>query len=59
MATNTKKEAKKKPLTELGKTYLKYKVCISGAADTTYAPAGTVEKAIEVGGRWRRAAPCS
>ena len=39
----------KKKLSELGKTYLKYKVCISGAADTTYAPSGTVEKALEVG----------
>ncbi len=38
-----------KKLSELGKTYLKYKVCISGAADTAYAPAGTVEKAMEVG----------
>jgi len=42
-----KKKVKK--LSDLGKTYLKYKVCISGAADTTYAPKGTVEKAIEVG----------
>lgn len=47
--TKRKRESKKKFLSELGKTYLKYKVCISGAADTTYAPAGAVEKAMEVG----------
>jgi len=30
-------------------SYLKYKICISGAAEIEHAPAGTVEKAIEVG----------
>lgn len=44
-----KRESRKKLLSELGKAYLKYKVCISGAADTTYAPAGAIEKAVEVG----------
>ncbi len=46
-----KKDAtkKKRPLSELGKAHLKFKVCISGAADMTYAPPGTIEKAMEVG----------
>ncbi len=45
--TTLKKGQKK--LSELGKAHLKFKVCISGAADTTYAPKGAVEKAMEVG----------
>ena len=38
-----------KKRSDLGKTYLKYKVCISGAADLKFAAPGTKEKAIEVG----------
>jgi uncharacterized protein (TIGR00725 family) len=38
-----------KKFPDLGKTYLKYKVCISGAADLKFAAPGTKEKAIEVG----------
>ncbi len=39
---------KKKPV-DLGSMYLKYKVCISGAAETKFCPPGTIEKAMEVG----------
>lgn len=34
---------------DLGDTYLKYKICISGAAETKYCTPGTIEKAMEVG----------
>jgi len=30
-------------------SYLKYKICVSGSAETEYCPPGTVEKAMEVG----------
>ena len=43
-----KKTAKKK-YSGLAEMYLRYKVCISGAADLKYAAPGTKEKAIEVG----------
>jgi uncharacterized protein (TIGR00725 family) len=43
-----KKTAKKK-LAEMAEMYLRYKVCISGAADLKFAAPGTKEKAIEVG----------
>jgi uncharacterized protein (TIGR00725 family) len=52
MAKQKKAKSKKKTtekLSDLGKTYLKYKVCISGAADLKFAAPGTKEKAIEVG----------
>ena len=39
----------KKKHSKLSKIHLKYKVCISGGADTRYATPGTIEKAIEVG----------
>jgi uncharacterized protein (TIGR00725 family) len=29
--------------------HLKYKICISGSAETEYCPPGTIEKAIEIG----------
>jgi uncharacterized protein (TIGR00725 family) len=48
MIIDTTTMAKKKN-PKLSKAHLKYKVCISGAADTKYAAPGTVEKAIEVG----------
>jgi len=44
--------AKKDPLKtieELSSSYLKYKVCISGSAETEFCPPGTVEKAMEIG----------
>ncbi|MDR3582113.1 MAG: LOG family protein [Candidatus Pacebacteria bacterium] len=44
-----KKRITRSKLSELGKTYLRYKVCISGAADLKFAAPGTKEKAIEVG----------
>jgi uncharacterized protein (TIGR00725 family) len=34
---------------ELGMSYLKYKVCVSGSAETDFCPPGTVEKAMEIG----------
>lgn len=40
---------KKKKTLDIGSTYLKYKVCISGAAETKFCPPGTIEKAMEVG----------
>jgi uncharacterized protein (TIGR00725 family) len=55
MAQRTTGKAKKnakggrKKLSDLGKAHLKFKVCISGAADMTYAPKGAIEKAMEVG----------
>lgn len=33
----------------LSASYLKYKVCVSGSAETDFCPPGTVEKAMEVG----------
>src|SRR5579864_3121772 len=33
----------------LESSYLKYKVCVSGSAETEHCPPGTVEKAMEVG----------
>lgn len=33
----------------LSRSYLKYKICISGSAETEYCPPGTVEKAMEIG----------
>jgi uncharacterized protein (TIGR00725 family) len=57
MKSNTKKPKKivskktgaRKKLSDLGSTYLKYKVCVSGSAETEFCPPGTVEKAMEVG----------
>jgi uncharacterized protein (TIGR00725 family) len=34
---------------DLGKSYLKYKICVSGSAETEYCPPGTIEKAMEIG----------
>jgi uncharacterized protein (TIGR00725 family) len=34
---------------DLASGYLKYKVCVSGSAETKKCPPGTIEKAIEVG----------
>jgi uncharacterized protein (TIGR00725 family) len=45
----TKNKTKKKKALDIGETYLKYKVCISGAAETKFCPPGTIEKAMEVG----------
>jgi len=39
----------KKNKLDLGSSYLKYKVCVSGSAETKYCPPGTIEKAMEVG----------
>ncbi len=39
----------KKKTNNLGNSYLKYKVCISGSAETKNCPPGTIEKAMEVG----------
>ena len=39
----------KKKTNNLGNSYLKYKVCISGSAETKNCPPGTSEKAMEVG----------
>lgn len=33
----------------LNASYLKYKICVSGSAETEHCPPGTVEKAMEVG----------
>jgi uncharacterized protein (TIGR00725 family) len=33
----------------LAASYLKYKICVSGSAETEHCPPGTVEKAIEIG----------
>jgi uncharacterized protein (TIGR00725 family) len=41
--------AKKKTKLDIGSTYLKYKVCISGSAETKNCLPGTIEKAMEVG----------
>ncbi len=34
---------------QLTSSYLKYKICISGSAETEHCPPGTVEKALEIG----------
>jgi hypothetical protein len=34
---------------DLGSSYLKYKICISGSAETKHCLPGTIEKAMEVG----------
>src|SRR3990167_4367465 len=34
----------------LAQTYLKYKICVSGSADTTYCGEGTLEKSKLIGG---------
>ncbi len=39
----------KKKTLDLGSSYLKYKVCVSGSAETQFCPPGTIEKAMEVG----------
>jgi uncharacterized protein (TIGR00725 family) len=39
----------RKALQDIGTSYLKYKICISGSAETEHAPPGTIEKAMEVG----------
>jgi uncharacterized protein (TIGR00725 family) len=33
----------------LAGSYLKYKICVSGSAETEHCPPGTVEKAMEIG----------
>jgi uncharacterized protein (TIGR00725 family) len=33
----------------LSDSYLKYKICVSGSAETEFCPPGTVEKAMEIG----------
>jgi uncharacterized protein (TIGR00725 family) len=33
----------------LAASYLKYKICVSGSAETEHCPPGTVEKAMEIG----------
>jgi len=40
---------KKEKLVDIGSSYLKYKICVSGSAETKHAPPGTIEKAMEVG----------
>jgi uncharacterized protein (TIGR00725 family) len=45
----TSKKDPLKTLEELSSSYLKYKVCISGSAETEFCPPGTVEKAMEIG----------
>jgi uncharacterized protein (TIGR00725 family) len=39
----------KKKANDIGSSYLKYKVCISGSAETKNCPPGTIEKAMEIG----------
>lgn len=34
---------------KLSASYLKYKICVSGSAETEHCPPGTVEKAMEIG----------
>jgi uncharacterized protein (TIGR00725 family) len=38
-----------KTIEALASSYLKYKVCVSGSAETEFCPPGTVEKAMEIG----------
>jgi uncharacterized protein (TIGR00725 family) len=38
-----------KTIEELASGYLKYKICVSGSAETEFCPPGTVEKAMEIG----------
>ena len=38
-----------KTIEDLSSSYLKYKICISGSAETEFCPPGTVEKAMEMG----------
>jgi uncharacterized protein (TIGR00725 family) len=38
-----------KTIEALSSSYLKYKICISGSAETEFCPPGTVEKAMEIG----------
>ncbi len=45
----TKKKRKVKAHEALSASYLKYKVCISGSAETEFCPPGTIEKAMEIG----------
>ncbi len=45
----TKKKDPLKTIEELASSYLKYKICISGSAETEFCPPGTVEKAMEIG----------
>src|SRR6185295_15719327 len=33
----------------LAASYLKYKICVSGSAETKHCPPGTIEKAMEIG----------
>jgi hypothetical protein len=40
---------KEATIEELSSSYLKYKVCVSGSAETEHCPPGTVEKAMEIG----------
>ena len=43
------KEDPLKTIQELSASYLKYKICVSGSAETEFCPPGTVEKAMEIG----------
>jgi uncharacterized protein (TIGR00725 family) len=47
----TKASVKEKLIKEnlLENSYLKYKICVSGSAETEHCPPGTVEKAMEIG----------
>jgi uncharacterized protein (TIGR00725 family) len=44
-----KKKKSRVKVQDLGKSYLKYKICVSGSAETQYCPPGTIEKAMEIG----------
>ena len=49
MSDRSKKSDPLKTLEALSSSYLKYKICISGSAETKYCPPGTIEKAMEIG----------
>jgi len=45
----TKKKTPRLAFQGLGTSYLKYKICVSGSAETEHCPPGTIEKAMEIG----------
>jgi uncharacterized protein (TIGR00725 family) len=47
--TPAAKEDPLKVIEQLSSSYLKYKICVSGSAETEFCPPGTVEKAMEIG----------
>jgi uncharacterized protein (TIGR00725 family) len=44
-----KKKKSRVKVQDLEKSYLKYKICVSGSAETQHCPPGTIEKAMEIG----------